>query len=103
MQLMVYMSGFSFSSGLRYNTKLGPTNQVATGCINMPNTCITAQILSGLASFDKPLQNTFNITIELKNSSTLVTNPLISGYSEKTTNLTGNWSIVCDIYGIDKP
>ncbi len=101
-QFMVYMSGLPFSSGSGYNTKLGPTNQVAIGCINIPNTGITAQILSGLVSFDKPLQNTFNITVELKNSSTLATNPLISGYSEKTTAIMGHWSIVCDIYGIEK-
>ncbi len=105
-QLMIYMSGLPFSSGSGYNTRLGPTNQVAIGCANFisgsANIGVTTPIISGLVSFDKPLQNTFNITVELKNSSTTATNPLISGYSEKTTLILGHWSIMCDIYGIDK-
>ena len=99
---VIYMSGLPFSSGSGYNTKLGPTNQVAIGCVNMLNTSITAPILSGLVSFDKPLQNTFDITVEFKNSSTLATNPLLSGYSEKPIRVMGHWSIMCDIYAIEK-
>ena len=105
-QCIVYMSGLPFTSGSGYNTKLGPTNQVAIGCVTVPNPSTTMSILSGLVSFDKPLQNTFNITVELKNSSTLATNPLTpvkGGYPEKPTTITGHWSIMCDIYGIDKP
>ena len=104
---VVYMSGLPFSSGSGYNTKLGPTNQVSIGCVpflgpSSFSTGITTPILSGLASFDKPLQNTFDITIELKNSSTLTTNSLINGYSEKGQFPIGHWSIMCDIYGIEK-
>lgn len=99
---MIYMSGLPFSSGSGYNTRLGPTNQVAIGCINAvvpPATAgITTPILSGLVSFDKPLQNTFNITVELKNSSTFE----VTKYSEKANKLLGHWSIMCDIYGIEK-
>lgn len=107
-QMVIYMSGLPFSSGSGYNTRLGPTNQVAIGCapFQLPassfSTGITNPILSGLVSFDKPLQNTFDITVELKNSSTLTTNPLINGYSEKCIFVIGHWSIMCDIYGIDK-
>ena len=103
--MMVYMSGLPFSSGSGYNTRLGPMNQVALGCLP-PSfnfaTGTTVPILTGLVSFDKPLQNTFNITVEFKNSSTPATNPIISGYSEKAINVMGHWSIMCDIYGIDK-
>jgi hypothetical protein len=95
---VIYMSGLPFSSGSGYNTRLGPTNQVAIGCINPTGGGITTSILSGLVSFDKPLQNTFDITIEFKNSTTIT----INNYSEKATTLTGHWSIMCDIYGIDK-
>ena len=95
---VIYMSGLPFSSGSGYNTRLGPTNQVAIGCINPTGEGITTSILSGLVSFDKPLQNTFDITIEFKNSTTIT----INNYSEKATTLTGHWSIMCDIYGIDK-
>ena len=108
-QFMIYMSGLPFSSGSGYNTRLGPTNQVAIGCVNfisgLPTVGITTSIVSGLVSFDKPLQNTFNITVELKNSSTLATNPLTpttGGYPEKPTTISGHWSIMCDIYGIEK-
>ena len=106
-QFMIYMSGLPFSSGSGYNTRLGPTNQVAIGCVNFLSANLatigfTTPIISGFVSFDKPLQNTFNITVEFKNSSTLATNPLISGYSEKTTTVIGHWSIMCDIYGIEK-
>ncbi len=103
--MMVYMSGLPFTSASAYNTRLGPNNQVALGCL--PPSFNFAQgttvpILSGLVSFDKPLQNTFNITVEFKNSSTPATNPIISGYSEKAIVVMGHWSIMCDIYGIDK-
>jgi hypothetical protein len=105
-QFMIYMSGLPFSSGSGYNTRLGPTNQVAIGCVyflsGSSTIGFTTPIVSGLVSFDKPLQNTFNITVEFKNSSTTATNPLISGYSEKSTTVIGQWSIMCDIYGIDK-
>lgn len=101
-QFMIYMSGLPFSSGSGYNTRLGPTNQVAIGCIiavgPSATTGITIPILSGLVSFDKPLQNTFNITVELKNSSTFE----VTKYSEKANRLLGHWSIMCDIYGIEK-
>ena len=79
-------------------------NQVALGCLP-PSfnfaTGTTVPILTGLVSFDKPLQNTFNITVEFKNSSTPATNPIISGYSEKAINVIGHWSIMCGIYGIE--
>ena len=98
---IIYMSGLPFSSG--YNTKLGPTNQVAIGSLfmattNVSHTGLNFPILSGFVSFYKPLQKTFNITVELKNSSTNT----VSGYSEKPTRLFGHWNLVCDIYGIEK-
>ena len=95
------MSGLPFSSGSGFNTRLGPTNQVAIGCINPTGEGITTSILSGLVSFEKPRQDVINITVELKNSSTTTTNPLVNGYAEKTTQALGHWSIVCDIYGIE--
>ena len=104
-QMMIYMSGLPFSSGSRYNTRLSTTSQVSIGCINPTvnyTTGFTTPILAGLVSFDKPLQNTFDITVEFKNSSTLETNPLVNGYSEKGIYPMGHWSIMCDIYGIDK-
>ena len=98
---MVYMSGLPFSSGSGYNTRLGPTNQVAIGCINFNiTTSITIPILSGLVSFDKPLQDTFNITVELKNSNTI--DPTLNGWAEKAVTISGHWCIMCDIYGIEK-
>ena len=109
-QYMIYMSGLPFSSNSGYNTRLGPTNQVAIGCINVGNLSdsfvngVTTSILSGLVPFNKPLQDTINITVEFKNSSTLATNPLTpatGGYPEKTTMRIGHWSIVCYIYGIE--
>ena len=98
---IIYMSGLPFSSG--YNTKLGPTNQVAIGSAfmattNVSQTGLTFPILSGFVSFYKPLQNTFNITIALKNSSTNT----VTGYLEKPTRLFGHWSLVFDVYGIEK-
>ena len=97
---MIYMSGLPFSSG--YNTKLGPVNQVAMGCVTMAGAGaafgIVYPIVSCLVSFYKPLQNKFDITVEFKNSSTYS----IRGYSEKNDRLLGHWSIVCNIYGIDK-
>ena len=58
-QCIVYMSGLPFTSGSGYNTKLGPTNQVAIGCLNFISTILTTigfttPIISGLVSFDKP-------------------------------------------------
>jgi len=108
---MIYMSGLPFSSNSGYNTRLGPTNQVSIGCVDVAHPFsslvngVTTSILSGLVPFNKPLQNTFDITVEFKNSSTLETNPLTPatvGYPEKTTMRLGHWSIICDIYGIDK-
>ena len=96
---MIYMSGLPFTSG--YNTKLGPTNQVALGCIDAAGGLlegITIPILSGIVSFYKPSQNTFDITVEFKNSSTFV----VTNYSEKSNRLIGHWSIMCDIYDIEK-
>ena len=69
---LVYISGLPFSSGSTYNTRLGPTNQAVLGAVNfiIPQTTgVTVSLLSGLVTFDKPLQDTLNISIELKNSS----------------------------------
>ena len=57
--------------------------------------------MAGLVSFDKPLQDVINITIEWKNSSTTAQNPLVNGYAEKTTMVLGHWTIMCDIYGVE--
>ena len=100
-QYLVYMSGLPFSSGSSYNTRLGPTNQsciAAVNCVTTGSTGVTTSFLSGLVSFDKPLQDIMDITIELKNSSL---NALVNGYSEKSPQSTGHWSIICDIYGIE--
>ena len=101
--MIIYMSGLPFSSGSGYNTRLGPTNQAQIGIANIisgiASVGVTTSILSGLVSFYKQLQNTFDITVELKNSST---NPSVNGYSEKTTQNIGHWSIICDIYGVGK-
>ena len=99
-QFMIYMAGLPFSTN--YNTKLGSNNQAALGVVSyMPflTQGITTPLISNLVSFYKPLQDTLDITVELKNSST---NPLVNGYSEKTDRTIGHWSIICDIYGIDK-
>ncbi len=100
MNHMIYMSGLPFSSS--YNTRLGPMNQVAIGCVTtadvLTGTGAVRPIVSGLVSFYKPLQNPLNITVEFKNSSTIVVN----GYTEKYDRRLGHWSMVCDIYGIDK-
>ncbi len=61
-------------------------------------TGVTTPILSGLVSFDKPLQDVINITVELKNSSN---NALVNGYSEKPATRMLDWSLMCDIYGIE--
>ena len=60
--------------------------------------------MSGLVTFDKPLQDLVNITIELKNSSTTsitMTTGSTDKFNEKTTAILGHWSITCDIYGVD--
>ena len=62
----------------------------------------TIPIMAGLVSFDKPLQDVINITVELKNSSPTSSNPLVDGYAEKTTMALGHWSLMCDIYAIEK-
>jgi hypothetical protein len=103
-QFLVYISGLPFSSGSCYNTRLGPTSQSCIGAVDFTTTTAigrTTSLLSGLVSFEKPLQDVINITVELKNSSTTTTNPLVNGYAEKTTMALGHWSIVCDIYGIE--
>jgi len=100
-QLIIFMSGLPFSSGSTYSTRLGPTNQAAIGMVNFvvaAATGTTTPILSGLVSFDKPLQDVINITVELKNSSN---NALVNGYSEKPATRMPHWSIMCDIYGIE--
>ena len=103
-QFLVYIEGLPFSSGSCYNTRLGPTSQSCIGAVDF-TTAVgigrTTSLLSGLVSFEKPRQDVINITVELKNSSTLTTNPLVNGYAEKTTQNLGHWSIVCDIYGIE--
>ncbi len=99
-QFVVYMSGLPFSSGSSYSTRLGPTNQSALGCVNFTASATagsTTSILSGLVSFDKPLQDVIDITIELKNSSTIPQN----GYSEKNNQPLGHWSLIFDIYGVE--
>jgi len=99
-QFVVYMSGLPFSSGSSYSTRLGPTNQAALGCVNFNASATvgsTNDILSGLVSFDKPLQDVIDISIELKNSSITTQN----GYSEKTNQPLGHWSLIFDIYGVE--
>ena len=94
---VVYMSGLPFSN---YNTSLGPNNGAALGCVNF-NTDgaygTTTSFTSGLVSFDKPLQDILNISILLKNYSTISLN----GYTETTASVLGHYSIICDIYGIE--
>jgi hypothetical protein len=102
-QLIIYISGLPFSSGSTYSTRLGPTNQAALGCVNCVSTTtqgVTTSLLGGLVSFDKPLQDVINITVELKNMSA---NAAVNGYSEKlgTGILLGHWCLICDIYGIE--
>ena len=96
-QFVLYMSGLPFSN---YNTSLGPNNGAALGCVNFNTTGTvgtTTSFTSGLVSFDKPLQDILNISILLKNSSTIITN----GYTETTASVLGHYSIICDIYGIE--
>lgn len=103
-QFLIYISGLPFSSGSSYNTRLGPTNQSCIGAINFVASATvgtTVPIMAGLVSFDKPLQDVINITVELKNSSPTSSNPLVNGYAEKTITPLGHWSLMCDIYGID--
>ena len=66
------MSGIPFSPGSTYSTRLGPTSQAAIGCVNFVTTTaagVTTPLIAGLVTFDKPLQDVINITVELKNSS----------------------------------
>ena len=110
-QFMVFMSGLPFSSGSTYSTRLGPSNQSAIGCVDFTpfsvgagTTGRTISILSGLATFDKPLQDVINITVEFKNSSTTSITMLNfdkATFTEKTTQLLGHWCLICDIYGIE--
>ena len=99
-QFMIYMSGLPFINGSTYNTRHGPTNSSALGCVNfIASTSVgsTIPIISGLASFDKPRQDKVNISIELKNSA----GTIVNGYTEKPTSNIGHWSVMCDIYGVD--
>ena len=104
-QFMIYMTGLPFTSGSTYNTRNGPTNSSALGCVNFiaSNTVgATIPMISGLVSFDKPLQDIINITIELKNSaSPTIAASIVNGYTEKPINIIGHWSVMCDIYGVD--
>jgi hypothetical protein len=98
-QFLIYISGLPFSSGSTYSTRFGPTNQSCIGAVNFVATNAlgtTIPLMAGLVSFDKPLQDVINITVELKNSSTTTVN----GYAEKTTTPLGHWSLMCDIYAI---
>ena len=100
---LVYMTGLPFSPGATYNTRLGQTNQACVGAVNFVTTTsigATTPLISCVVSFEKPLQDTMNITIELKNSGS---NQVINGYTEKlpTTQILGHWSIICDIYGVE--
>ena len=100
-QLIIYMSGLPFTSGSTYSTRSGPTNQAAIGMVNFivaAGTGATTPLIAGLVSFDKPLQDVTNITVELKNSSN---NALVNGYSEKPAIRIPHWSIMCDIYGVE--
>ena len=70
---LVYISGLPFSSGSTYNTRLGPTNQAVLGAVNFQATLfvgVSNSLTAGLVTFDKPLQDTLNISIEFKNSTT---------------------------------
>ena len=58
----------------------------------------TTPITAGLVTFDKPLQDITNISIELKNSSTTT----INGYREKTITTLGHSSIIYYIYGVEE-
>ena len=96
-QFIIYMSGLPFTSGSTYSTRLGPTSQAAIGMVNFivaAGTGVTTPLISGLVSFDKPLQDVINITVELKNSSN---NALVNGYSEKSAVRMPHWSIMCDV------
>ena len=100
-QVVVYISGLPFSS---YNTRLNVENKGALGCVSfrMPNTAgggVTSSFTSGLVSFNKPLQDNLNISIQLKSSRG--TN--FNGYGEGMVEYIGHYTIVCDIYGIDEP
>ena len=100
-QFLVYISGLPFPSGSTYNTRIGPSNQAVLGCVNFVCSNVagtTTPITAGLVTFDKPLQDITNISIELKNSSTTT----INGYREKTITTLGHYSILCDIYGVEE-
>ena len=104
-QFLIYISGLPFSSGSTYSTRFGPTNQSCIGAVNFVSSITvgtTIPSMAGLVSFDKPLQDVINITVELKNSSPTSSNPLVNGYAEKTTMSLGHWSLMCDIYAIEK-
>jgi len=72
-QFLVYISGLPLSSGSCYNTRLGPTNQSCIGALDFTTTLVsgtgagkTVSFMAGLVSFDKPLQDGIDITIEMK-------------------------------------
>ena len=102
-QFIIYISGLPFSSGSTYSTRLGPTNQAAIACVNCVASAtqgITTSLLGGLVSFDKPLQDILNITVELKNMSNIAA---VNGFTEKlpSTLILGHYCLIFDIYGID--
>jgi hypothetical protein len=101
-QFMIYMSGLPFSPGSTYSTRLGPTNQACVGAVSFVTSGTvgtTTSLLSGLVSFDKPLQDVINITVELKNS--VPSGTTVNGFTEKPPNILSHWSLMCDIYGIE--
>ena len=98
-QFLINISGLPFSSGSTYSTRFGPTNQSCIGAVNFVASNAagtTIPLMAGLVSFDKPLQDVINITVELKNSSLTTVN----GYAEKKSAALGHWSLMCDIYAI---
>ena len=95
---IIYISGFPFCNST-YNTRYGNTSQAILGAVNFLTTANAGQTnnsINGLISFDKPLNDVFDITVELKNSSTNVVN----GFNEKPTQGIGHWSLIMDIYGV---
>ena len=80
-EFIIYISGLRLSTGSTYSTRFGPSDSAALGCANCiatTTTGVTTPLLLG--SFDKPLQNVINITVELKDVSP---NPAVYDYTEK--------------------
>jgi hypothetical protein len=98
-QFIAFISGLPFCNST-YNTRYGNTNQAPLGAVNFLATGsvgVTTNSINGLVSFDKPLNDVCDITVELKNSSTNVVN----GYIEKPTQGLGHWTLIMDIYGVE--